>query len=171
MVFECKIIGAVFLVLKDLHRLKTQKWKLLRTSRLFAIRINVPPHTNAQMLSYPRRFKHQFICRTNVERKIFGRVSGSSVRSFRSAFPAPPLLTSTWKTSDLGWPKSWFLLGVPWSVAVGTWWRIKWLGLCSYTVWLCFMVLWYVFFCCWVLLGTLKYREEESDEKNVSNDR
>ena len=78
-------------------------------------RINVPPHTNAQMLLYPHHFKHQFISRTNVERKIFGRVSGSSVRSFRSAFPAPPLLTSTWKMSDLGWPKSWFLLGVPWS--------------------------------------------------------
>ena len=99
----------------------------------------------------------------HIKQEIFGRESGSSIRSFRSvSFPAPPLLMS-----DLGWPKSWLRLGVPWSVVVGTWWGTKWLGLCSYTVWLCFMALWYVFFCCWVLLGTLRYREEESDEKNV----
>ena len=86
-------------------------------------------------------------------------------------FPRPSPANKHLKMSDLGWPKSRFRFGVPcnWSVAVGTWWRIEWLGLCSYTVWLCFMVLWYVFFCCWVLLGNLKYPEEESDEKNVSN--
>ena len=177
MVFECKIIGAIFLVLKDLYRDKNAKVKNFTYLQAFCHPGWICPHTPT-----PKRFctlaalninllaEQKLKVSKHIRQEIFGRVSGSSIRSVRPlSFPAPPLLTSAWKWVTLGDLSPDF--GVPWWVAVGTSWRNSWLGLCSYTVWLCFMALWYVFFCCWVLLGNLKYREEESDEKNVSNDR
>ena len=48
MVFECKIIVAVFLVLKDLHRDKNTKVKTYVPPGFLPSGINVPPHTKAQ---------------------------------------------------------------------------------------------------------------------------
>ena len=96
-------------ILKTAVGIKTQKWKMLRTS-LFGIRDKCapppppPPTPTPKCSCTPRHLKHQFISWTNVEslKNIIKQKISSGGTAGVISSPSPPLLTSTWKWVTLG---------------------------------------------------------------------